>query len=143
MITLTVKDVLDENIPNADNHFLYRFSDEETTFYVGQSYSIEDRMLEHLGIISATRSGRFLRLVEANMPEANDWTITLYTVQDCEQFIRASYAGQGWDIDRLITYPDPTMAVNMAERSLMNHYNPCLNVTYNKQKTPIPKKYKW
>ena len=103
-------------------HFdLYLFSDEQTTFYVGQSYCAFDRVWEHLNGGPKARSvvGRF---VVNNWPKSGDFAISLLFSQS------PRFAPVQNNLDA-------------AERLLIEALTPCFNVTLNRQPAALPTGY--
>ena len=100
---------------------LYLFRDETVVFYVGQSYLAFARIWEHLigGFKGHSMMGRF---VWCNWPISMKFTIELLSSQS-EQF---NIAGND---------------LNAAERSLIQQWSPCFNVSQNNRPTPLPSFY--
>ena len=100
---------------------LYLFRDQETVFYVGQSYLAFARVWEHLlgGFHGHSIVGRFLWV---NWPVSMNFSIELLG-SHFEQF-----ESLGNDL-------------NAAERQLIQQWSPCFNVSLNSQPTPVPPKY--
>ena len=97
---------------------LYLFHAENTVFYVGQSQLAFARVWEHLlgGFHGHSIVGRF---VWVNWPASMNFTIELLSSQS-EQF-----AALGHNLDA-------------AERSLIEQYKPCFNISLNLEPTPLP-----
>ncbi|MCG2786506.1 MAG: hypothetical protein L6461_15550 [Anaerolineae bacterium] len=100
---------------------LYLFRDEAVVFYVGQSQLAFARVWDHLlsGFKGHSIVGRF---VWSNWPVSMKFSIELLSSRS-EQF-----ASLGNDL-------------NAAERSLIQQYTPCFNVSLNSQPTPLPSAY--
>ena len=100
---------------------LYLFRDEAAVFYIGQSQLAFARVWEHLlgGFKGHSMMGRF---VWCNWPTSMKFTIELLSSQS-EQFS--------------IVAND----VSAAERSLIQRWSPCFNVSLNRQPTPLPGSY--
>ena len=100
---------------------LYLFRDEDVVFYVGQSQLAFARVWKHLlgGFHGHSIMGRF---VWCNWPRSMRFTIELMSSKS-EQF-----ATVGNDL-------------NAAERSLIQQWLPCFNVSLNVQPTPLPSSY--
>ena len=100
---------------------LYLFRDEAVVFYVGQSHFAFARVWEHLlsGFKGHSIIGRF---VWCNWPVSMKFSIELLSSQ-FEQF-----SSSGNDL-------------NAAERTLIQHWSPCLNVSQNRQPTAVPGPY--
>jgi hypothetical protein len=100
---------------------LYLFRDEDVVFYVGQSQLAFARVWEHLlgGFHGHSIMGRF---VWCNWPRSMRFTIELMS----------SKSGQFNAVDN---------DLNAAERSLIQQYSPCFNVSLNDQPTPVPSSY--
>lgn len=97
---------------------LYLFRDETVVFYVGQSALAYARVWEHLlgGFKGHSITGRF---VWCNWPASMNFTVELMSSQS-EQF---NVFGND---------------LNAAERSLIQRYTPCFNVSQNGNPTPLP-----
>lgn len=100
---------------------LYLFRDDDTVFYVGQSYLAFARVWEHLlgGFKGHSIVGRFLW---CNWPKSMSFTIELLSSQ-AEQF-----AGVRNDL-------------SASERLLIQRWSPCFNTSQNSQPTPVPDCY--
>lgn len=100
---------------------LYLFREGEAVFYVGQSQLAFARVWEHLlgGFHGHSIVGRF---VWCNWPRSMRFTIELMS----------SKAGQFDTIGN---------DLNAAERSLIERFSPCFNVSLNSQPTPLPPSY--
>ncbi len=100
---------------------LYLFRDEDVAFYVGQSQLAFARVWEHLlsGFKGHSIVGRF---VWCNWPKSMSFTIELMSSRS-EQF-----SAVGND-------------VNSAERTLIQQWTPCFNISLNTQPTALPDCY--
>ena len=100
---------------------LYLFRDEDTVFYVGQSYLAYDRVWQHItdGYKARSVVGRF---VLCNWPTSLRFTIELWCSQD-DRFARVDHD------------------LNAAERLLIEQYAPCFNEVFNRQPSPLPERY--
>ena len=134
MITTTVGELLDGELNDLDTmyHDLYIVRDAEIVFYVGKSRDVIGRLLGHCGRGTWGRGQVKSQLgcfIERNLPESRDWTIKLLTEKDAHGVVQFLSAGVWYDVEA-------------AERALIGHYGPCLNVTYNEEPEAIPDKYK-
>ena len=114
--------LLTERCPIAwKNLDLYIFRDEAVVFYVGQSHLAFTRVWEHLlnGFKGHSTVGRF---VWCNWPTSMKFTIELLS----SQFEQFNIVGND---------------VNAAERSLIQLWSPCFNMSQNSQPTPLPHSY--
>ena len=100
---------------------LYLFRDEDTVFYVGQSYLAYDRVWQHITDGYKVRSlvGRF---VLCNWPISLRFTIELWSSQD-DRFAMVDHD------------------LNAAERLLIEQYTPCFNEVFNRRPRPLPERY--
>ena len=100
---------------------LYLFRDEAIVFYVGQSYLAFARVWKHLlsGFKGHSIMGRF---VWCNWPSSMKFTIEMLSSRS-EQF---DIIGND---------------LNAAERSLIQQWSPCFNVSQNSRPTPLPQTY--
>ena len=123
IVTISLKRfLLMEQCPEAWKTLdLYIFRDEAVVFYVGQSHLAFARVWEHLlsGFKGHSIIGRF---VWCNWPVSMKFSIELLSSQ-FEQF-----SSSGNDL-------------NAAERTLIQHWSPCLNVSQNRQPTVVPGSY--
>src|SRR5690242_10852769 len=100
---------------------LYLFRDEEVVFYVGQSQQAFARVWEHLmsGFKGNSMMGRF---VWCNWPRSMSFTIELLS-SGSDQFC------------------DVQHELNASERTLIQRWNPCFNISLNHWPTPLPVSY--
>jgi nitrogen fixation-related uncharacterized protein len=100
---------------------LYLFRDDKVAFYVGQSQLAFARVWEHLpsGFKGHSIVGRF---VWCNWPKSMNFTIELFSSRS-EQF------------------DDLGNDLGAAERSLIQRWSPCFNVSQNDQPTLLPESY--
>lgn len=100
---------------------LYLLRDENVVFYVGQSHLAFSRVWEHLlsGFKGHSMVGRFMWV---NWPRSMNFTIELLSSRS-EQFI------------------DVQNDLNASEKSLIQKWSPCFNVSLNHQPTLIPTSY--
>ena len=100
---------------------LYLFRDETTAFYAGQSQLAFARVWEHLlgGFKGHSIVGRF---VWANWPRSMSFTLELMSSRS------GVFDAVGNDL-------------NAAERSLIQQWAPCFNISLNRQATPLPGSY--
>ncbi len=114
MIEATVGHILSKGVKADPAHCIYVVSDGDVQLYVGMSErNIITRLQEHFEGYDSLG-----RLVRRNMPEAWDWWVTLFTVEDC----RAN-------------------SVRQAENKLIAELQPCLNIRDNSYPTPLPERY--
>lgn len=92
---------------------LYLFRDEQVVFYVGQSHLAFARVWEHLlsGFKGHSIVGRF---IWCNWPQSMNFTIELLS-------------------SKSESFKDVTNELNACERSLIQKYSPCFNVSLNQQ----------
>lgn len=112
---------------NIENYPLYVFWYGSTALYVGQAKNSLKRVEEHLGVGPGNVTTIGLLLV-ANYPRAYDWEVWFLTVAYVTEVRRKSWSGYHYlflekDLAQLLT-------VNRAERFLIGHYRPCLNIAY-------------
>jgi hypothetical protein len=100
---------------------LYVIRDENTVFYVGQSYLAFNRVWDHIRNGYKWRSdvGRFIL---CNWPKSMNYEIELLSSGSQE------FAVAGNDLAR-------------AEEMLIRMYKPCLNISQNDEPSPIPEVY--
>jgi hypothetical protein len=107
--------------PRWKGYDLYLISDEQVTFYVGQSHCAYARLWEHIrgGPKGHALLGRFIL---CNWPRSAAWTVTLLSASS------PRFAAAGFNRDA-------------AECLLIAKLKPCLNVALNHQPTPLPAEY--
>lgn len=100
---------------------LYLFRDDTVFFYAGQSEFAFGRVWEHLkgGFHGHSIVGRF---VWANWPASMNFTIELLSSQSDE-------------------FHAVENTLNSAEKSLIQRWTPCFNISLNSQPTPLPDGY--
>jgi len=111
-----------EQCPEEWKQFdLYLLRDEETVFYVGQSHLAFDRVWEHLlgGFKGHSIVGRF---VWVNWPKSMNFTTELLSSKSVQ------FDNVGNDL-------------NASERTLIQRWSPCFNVSLNTEPKPLPASY--
>ncbi len=100
---------------------LYVFREENSVFYVGQSYCAFERVWDHIKNGYKWRSdvGRFIL---CNWPKSMNYEIELLSSASPE------FAAVGNDLLR-------------AEEMLIKRYKPCFNISQNNDPSPIPEMY--
>jgi len=122
VVTSLKRFILVEQCPESWKDFdLYLFRDENVAFYVGQSQLAFTRVWEHLlgGFHGHSLVGRF---VWVNWPRSMSFMIELLSSRS-EQFNNL-----GNDL-------------NASERSLIERWSPCFNISLNNQPTLLPESY--
>jgi hypothetical protein len=122
VVTSLKRFILVEQCPESWKGFdLYLFRDENIVFYVGQSQLAFARVWEHLlgGFHGHSMVGRFAWV---NWPRSMSFKVELLSSQS-EQFDNF-----GNDL-------------SASERSLIEHWSPCFNVSLNNQPMPLPESY--
>jgi hypothetical protein len=134
MIEANVKDLLADRLKALDttDHYIYMVWHGDTVFYIGQSQDPAARLRSHLGNVVQGKRGSTTalgNLILDSLPESRNWQITLLTILECGYWIRACFPTHTeWN-------------VNMAERAMIFHFRPCLNVADNPLPTPLPEHY--
>lgn len=107
--------------PEWKDFDLYLFRDNDVVFYVGQSQLAFTRVWEHLlgGFKGHSIVGR---CIWVNWPKSMSFTIELLSSQS-EQFNTVEND------------------LSASERSLIQRWAPCFNVSQNSQPTPLPTSY--
>jgi hypothetical protein len=134
MLQFTIQEALDRtNIgQQALGCVIYLIRDGETIFYIGQSVSPLDRLQGHLGQDWHQQVSAVGRCIQKNAPDSDQWTIELYTLQDCGPFVQKHYECFGG----LRMYD-----VSIAEQSMIQLFCPCLNDRHNPHPAPLPGQY--
>lgn len=130
MDTLTVRELANGKTHSADVG-VYVWRDGDVVFYVGQSSSVNDRLLSYLGhgpLAGWGYGSRLYTLLRDNFPAARDWQIDVYAPEeialnrDSMGIVNASYLREVEDI-------------------MIHRLRPCLNATNNKNGLPLPARY--
>lgn len=100
---------------------LYMLRDEDTVFYVGQSYVAFNRVWEHFysGFKGRSLVGRF---IICNWPASMRFTVSLLS-------------------SRSARFDAVENDLNRSEQLLIQQYYPCLNTALNPQPMPIPEQF--
>jgi hypothetical protein len=143
MIKITIRAAFEEFFDTAE-HYLYLYRDGTTVFYVGKSFSPLDRLMEHLALYGRSLGSRLGDVINDNFPASLDWTMEMFTLQDCESIVKAHQFSSYPFYQRCLMQQSPIerdMAIKIAEESLIDHYKPCLNVLARRYRNPLPAKY--
>jgi hypothetical protein len=122
VVTTLKRFILVQGCPESWKGFdLYLFRDENVAFYVGQSQLAFARVWEHLlgGFHGHSIVGR---LVWVNWPRSMSFTIELLS-------------------SRSKQFNDVGNDLNASERSLIERWSPCFNVSLNNQPSLLPGSY--
>jgi len=138
MISVSVQDLcLRYFAPNrwefGHEHPIYVIRDKDTVFYVGCSTNPIGRFYDHMQVSNYSPVGKFIRL---HLPWSLAWQVEFLTLDDCRELTERY-------IER---YPMSALVMlyhynDAAERALIAHHRPCLNVAYNDESSPLPRKY--
>jgi hypothetical protein len=142
MLEFTIEKALEGNIDTTD-HYLYLYRDESTVLYIGRSTSPLQRLYEHLG------KGEFRdipsplgKTIIVNLPLSLGWSLLLLTIADCEPLVRLHRPEfHEWYLQQMKRRL-AREAAEVAEESLIDHYQPCLNIAGNRTPHPLPEKYR-
>lgn len=128
MITTTLKDLINDKVPNkAARAKIYVIRDRKIIFYIGKSeYDVIERAQAHFGLgnVFPKLSCEMEQLAMDNLPSSKKWKVDFYTISDCEKKLKMKFRD-----------------TSHAEESMIFHFGPYLNVTYNVNRKGIPKKY--
>jgi hypothetical protein len=131
MITITVWNLLNKDLLFEEHYCIYIFRDNDTILYIGMSkHDIANRLLAHINRGSWPAKGPLWDLLYYNAPECYNWQIDLLTLDDCDNVVKEQFPD-------IITYD-----VERAERAMILHYCPCLNVENNPNGKRLPAYYK-
>lgn len=123
MLSVTLKDVLERNIPEEYAAGVYVWTNEiGRILYVGQSFSICDRFYGHMGMDHWQKLTEVGREALANMPLSFQWPISLYSIEDCKAFYPAAMLAMAIE-----SPPHPSIIIQMAERYLISSLRPAMN----------------
>jgi len=140
MIKTTIGEVINQVIDTSEHH-LYVYRDGDTVFYVGQSGSPADRLMEHLGKDRPWVPDRVGTVILENMPQSNQWQIEMYTLRDCIEFMRTQ-AVLNFYVEHLDNLLFRRELINDAEDAMIGQLKPCLNIIKNtRNRARLPEKY--
>lgn len=123
MISLTLKDVLDGNVPDEYISGVYVWIDHNNqVLYVGESLNIPERFSAHMGCAGWKSKSMVGTIAIDNIPLALQWTILLYSIEDCRAYYPARMLA-------FAIYHPPTdnLIIKMAENALIAELDPCHN----------------
>lgn len=132
MQRLTIQEAIEAiDTPNREaGHYIYRYYDGDTTFYVGRSVHPFERLREHLG------QGERLplpdaigRLILDNHPDSLSWVMEIYGLQELAPTLDLSCTSL------LSMYAD------RLEDEAIARFQPCLNAINNPTGARLPVKY--
>jgi len=121
MITISVKDALNGNVPLTDEAYgVYVVRDGQTKIYVGKTerQDIVDRISWHLGNGPFTKVSPLGRYIIKNKPRSHNWKIDILSLDDCNQI----FEERGLPRRRKI---------RTAETTLIHLYHPLINKQAN------------
>lgn len=142
MLELTVGKALEGNIDTKD-HYLYLYRDGSTVLYIGRSTAPLQRLYEHIGKgdFHDTPSPLGKTIID-NLPHSLGWNLLLLTIADCEPFVRQHRPEfHEWYLQQTKRRL-AREATEVAEESLIDYYQPCLNVAGNRTPHPLPENYR-
>jgi len=142
MLEFTIEKALEGDIDTND-HYLYLYRDGSTVLYIGRSSSPLQRLYEHLG------KGDFRdipshvgKTIIDNLPLSLSWSLLLLTLADCEPLVRLHRPEyHEWFLQQM-KHRLAREASEVAEESLIDHYQPCLNIAGNRALHFLPEKYR-
>ena len=142
MLDLTLEKALEGNADTSD-HYLYIYQAGPTILYIGRSTSPLQRLYEHLGQGDFHNAPSSLgRTILDNLPFSLNWRLLLLTIADCEPFVRQHRPEfHEWYIQQLKRRL-AREATGVAEESLIDHYQPCLNIAGNRKPQTLPENYR-
>jgi hypothetical protein len=154
MIVTTIGDVLrgcfhlrsdqQDRASLLEEHCIYRFRDGNLVLYIGQSKkNIRMRIGNHLGLYAMPGTIALQRLILANLPQAYEWQIDLFTREDCQkrmQFNAGRFAGLSLYEAAQVHQLEHT--IDYLEQRMIQCYRPCLNIAHNPTPTPLPEHYR-
>lgn len=144
MLSYTLSDAV-ENSYDVSEHFLYVVRDEDVVFYVGQSNNPLQRLMQHLGYDRPWMPDALGRTIRENRPACAKWTLDLYTLEDCIEFIQKDMPGslESYKEDLKDGHPMTIKSLrNCAELAMIDCFAPYLNTLLNRRnRRPLPSKY--
>jgi hypothetical protein len=128
MITISVKEAMPagkkQSRVDIGGHFLYMIRDEDIVLYVGQGY-VYERLRVHMSCTQSVKPSRIGQAIIANMPYSLGWQITVYTLADCAEFVRAHNPSL---VEQVYRDRWDREAVELAEFAMIKYFKPCLNI---------------
>ena len=135
MQTATVGAILKDRRTIPKSYYLYAIVDGKTVFYIGQTTrGISERLHVHVYGGYGHGPSRFGRLVNANYPASFSWRVVAFTPRE----VLKSRCPKPNRMFRVREGP----ARDWAEKALIAHYRPCLNIADNPHPRPLPGHYK-
>jgi hypothetical protein len=132
MIEITIADIVEKRIRNVPNHRVYLVHDGEFSFYVGKSNrNVIARLREHINPSRPTILGQ---LIIANEPQSLLWQVKLFTLADCEPYIRQKLLFPVEDGGHY--------TVSMAEKDMIAVMGTIVNKDFNQKPAQLPKSYR-
>lgn len=130
MITTTIKDIQTKDWQEIDPHdepfCIYVIRENTTILYVGRANNPLERLQQHFDASSRGSGATIGPFYKRHKDISDSWQIDLYTLEDCEQLLARDFSRGG---------------SQYAERFMIQHFHPCLNVTNNPNASPLPERY--
>ena len=130
MKTVTITDILKQEVDSTLGHLIYLVRHNQLVFYVGQSKrDVMTRFQEHL-----QKPSRLGQIIILNKPSSLNWSVDFYTLADCRPFVRQKslLPLQEWE----------HFDMDMAESAMIRALSPVINQDYNPKPTPLPANYR-
>lgn len=130
MHTVTINDLLQNDVDPVIGRVIYVVHEQSLVFYVGQSKrDILIRFREHV-----QKPSRLGQLIALNRPQSLAWQVTFYTLDDCRPYIaqQSLFPMQAWQ----------HFDMDMAESAMIRHFCPVINRDFNPRPTPLPAHYR-
>jgi len=91
MLQTTVNTALYGDVGDYAGHFIYLYRDGDVIFYVGRSSDPINRLQQHMGLDhtypNSSYPSNLGRVIQDNLPESVEWTLEVYTLEDCVPLI--------------------------------------------------------
>ena len=142
MITQTIKELLQaKKLPMG--YYLYMFRDGDTIFYIGQSTDPLKRFKRHV-----QDNTTIAAVINANLPDSLQWEYVLILLDECSPMVEKHqnvfYSFFTERLEQMKPYGNlhDVGLVDIAERALIDFYQPYLNIMEVSYTNNLPDKYK-
>lgn len=130
MKTVTIADILDQQVDSTLGHLIYLVRHNQLIFYIGQSKrDVITRFQEHL-----QKPSRLGKIIILNKPSSLNWSVDFYKLADCRPFVsqKSLLPMQEWE----------HFDMDMAESAMIRSLCPVINLDFNPNPTPLPSNFR-
>lgn len=121
MLVTTIGKILNKGVDTTGCRLYLIKNGEKDVLYVGQTTNFTKRLRAHITKRHEPLEGPLGKTIYSHMPDAEEWEVELYTVEECSDLIRKWFPSED-------LYKD---GVRYAEDSLIHQFNPAFNRTVN------------